>query len=114
MLWREGVEAVIAIGGGSVIDAAKVASVIASGGGGFKDVFRGRRPRNMMPLIAINLTHETGTEIDRYAVLTTDDTREKHGLNRSFGRHNCLWEKSCNDNNQVRRWKTYYTEIRRS
>jgi alcohol dehydrogenase len=80
MLWREGVEAVIAIGGGSVIDAAKVASVIASGGGGFKDVFRGHRPRNMMPLIAINLTHGTGTEIDRYAVLTTDDTREKHGL----------------------------------
>lgn len=80
LMWREGVEVIVAIGGGSIIDTAKAASLIATGGKNFKALVKGYRPKTTVPLIAINLTHGTGTEIDRYAVLTTDDTREKHGL----------------------------------
>jgi alcohol dehydrogenase len=80
IIWSEGADAVIAIGGGSPIDAAKVASVIAVSGGTVKDYVRGRKPKRSVPLMAINLTHGTGTEIDRYAVVTLDEEREKHGL----------------------------------
>ncbi len=72
---------VIAIGGGSVIDTAKVASVVAASGGRVEDYLYFRmKTKRMIPLIAINLTHGTGTEIDRYAVITIDETRGKRGI----------------------------------
>ncbi|MEM3913677.1 MAG: iron-containing alcohol dehydrogenase [Desulfurococcaceae archaeon] len=80
LMWEEGVEAIIAIGGGSVIDVAKVASAIATGGRNVKALVKGHKPRHTLPLLAVNLTHGTGTEIDPYAVVTLDDTLEKHGL----------------------------------
>ncbi len=74
-------DAVVAIGGGSVIDAAKVASVIALSGGKAVDyLYRRIKPNKMLPLYAINLTHGTGTEIDRYAVLTVNENKEKRGI----------------------------------
>ncbi|MEL9939550.1 MAG: iron-containing alcohol dehydrogenase [Ignisphaera sp.] len=85
VIWSEGADLVIAIGGGSPIDTAKVASVIALSGGSVKEYVEGvRKPKRSVPLLAINLTHGTGTEIDRYAVVTLDDTREKHGLSPKY------------------------------
>uniref|UniRef100_A0A7J2TA22 Iron-containing alcohol dehydrogenase n=1 Tax=Ignisphaera aggregans TaxID=334771 RepID=A0A7J2TA22_9CREN len=84
VIWSEGSDAVIAIGGGSIIDAAKVASVIALSGGSVKDYVRGRRPKRGLPLLAVNLTHGTGTEVDRYAVITLDGEKEKHGLSPKY------------------------------
>ncbi|WFO75890.1 iron-containing alcohol dehydrogenase [Desulfurococcaceae archaeon MEX13E-LK6-19] len=80
-LWRNGFDAVVAIGGGSVIDTAKVACVIAASGGRAVDyLYWRRRPRGSLPLFAVNLTHGTGSEVDRYAVLTVDENREKRGI----------------------------------
>ncbi|MEM0226396.1 MAG: iron-containing alcohol dehydrogenase [Thermofilaceae archaeon] len=79
--WSMGAEAILAIGGGSVIDAAKVAAMIAVSGGRASDyVYGRRRARGCLPVYAINLTHGTGTEVDRYSVLTVDETREKRGM----------------------------------
>ncbi len=79
-IWRESPDVVIAIGGGSVIDASKYASVIAASGGRAIDyLHETASPKRHIPLIAINLTHGTGTEIDRYGVLTVDNTGEKRG-----------------------------------
>ncbi len=84
-IWGEGADLVIAIGGGSPIDAAKMAAIIALSGGSVKDYVKNlRKPKRSVPLIAINLTHGTGTEIDRYAVVTLDDTLEKHGLSPKY------------------------------
>ncbi len=84
LLWSEGVDLVIAIGGGSVIDAAKVASIIALSGSRVIDYVSGRKHKRMLPLLAVNLTHGTGSEVNRYAVLTLDDSREKHGINSRY------------------------------
>lgn len=84
MLWSEGADLVIAIGGGSVIDAAKVASIIALSGGRVAEYVLGRKCKRMLPLLAINLTHGTGSEVDRYAVLTLGDSREKHGIDARY------------------------------
>jgi len=80
-VWREGAEAVVAVGGGSVIDTAKFVTAIAASGGRAEDYVRFRRGvRSCIPLYAVNLTHGTGSEIDRYAVLTVDGTGEKRGI----------------------------------
>ena len=71
LLREEKPDCVIAIGGGSVIDTAKVASVIAIGGGCAEDYLRGRKIGGYLPLFVVNLTHGTGSEVDRYAVLTS-------------------------------------------
>lgn len=79
--WRFGAEAIIAIGGGSVIDTAKIVSVISRCGGRVKDyVFGTRDFCGSLPLIAINLTHGTGSEVNRYAVVTLLEPKTKYGL----------------------------------
>ena len=76
-----GADLVIAIGGGSVIDTAKFSAVLALSGGTAEKFIRGEvRNKRSVPVIAVNLTHGTGTEIDRYSVATIDDKLEKHGL----------------------------------
>ncbi len=66
------VQAVIGIGGGSPIDAAKCIAVLLKYPGklctdltNFKLI-----PAMSLPLAVINLTHGTGTEVDRFAVVT--------------------------------------------
>lgn len=78
---NEGVDTVIAIGGGSVIDVSKVVSVLVGSGIKARDLFLGAtvtaRP---LKLLVVNLTHGTGSEVDRFAVLTLEGTIEKRGL----------------------------------
>ncbi len=73
-------ETIIAIGGGSVIDTAKVVSAAYFSNMRVIDIFRGEQPKGKIPLIAINLTHGSGTEADRYAVITDESTKIKKGL----------------------------------
>jgi len=78
LIWRYGAEAVVAVGGGSTIDVAKIASVVVSCGGRARDYLsRSRDVCDALPLAAVNLTHGTGSEVDRYAVATIEETHEK-------------------------------------
>ena len=67
-----GAEAVIAIGGGSPIDAAKsVAILLAYPEKNATELYElSFAPDKAVPVIAINLTHGTGTEVDRFAVVS--------------------------------------------
>lgn len=80
-VWEEGADAVVAIGGGSVIDAAKLATIVAASGGRVSDYRTGaRRAKRAVPLIVVNLTHGTGSEVNKWAVVTFENTREKVGI----------------------------------
>lgn len=77
-----GATAVIAIGGGSPIDAAKAVAVMmeypektATELCEFKFI-----PEKAAPLVAINLTHGTGTEVDRFAVVSIPEKEYKPAL----------------------------------
>ncbi len=67
-----GARAVIAIGGGSPIDAAKsVAILISYPEKNATELYELKfAPDTAVPLVAINLTHGTGTEVDRFAVVS--------------------------------------------
>jgi len=67
-----GAQAVIAIGGGSPIDAGKsVAILLEHPDKNCNQLFEGEfAPEHAAPIVAINLTHGTGTETNRFAVVT--------------------------------------------
>lgn len=76
-----GHDSVIALGGGSVIDAAKVAAVLATNGGKTSDYFgfdRVRRPG--LPLVAVPTTQGSGAEVSSHAVIVQVSPRKKEVL----------------------------------
>lgn len=80
-------EAIIALGGGSVLDAAKVAAV---GEDGFDAVRRhletngssATLPRQAIPIIAVPTTHGTGSEVTSWATVWDTDNAKKFSLAR--------------------------------
>jgi len=77
-----GAEAVIAIGGGSPIDAAKsVAILIANPTKNATELYELKFvPDIAVPVVAINLTHGTGTEVDRFAVVSIPEKEYKPAI----------------------------------
>lgn len=75
-------QAVIGIGGGSPIDSAKAVAILLeheerTG----EELFEGKFvPSKAKPVIAINTTHGTGTEVDRYAVASILSKGYKPGI----------------------------------
>lgn len=76
---NENCDFVIAIGGGSAIDAAKaIAGYAANPNCDVMDIFDDcKRKNDCLPLIAIPTTAGTGSEACRYSVLTIDDGKRK-------------------------------------
>lgn len=75
---RLGAEVLIALGGGSSIDAAKSAALLVTNGGCLKDyagVNKVARP--VLPLIAIPTTAGTGSEVTVFAVMSDPENNEK-------------------------------------
>jgi len=77
-----GAKAVLAIGGGSVIDASKSIAILLeypdkTGRELFERTFV---PEKAAPIIAVNLTHGTGSETDRFAVVTIPETQNKAAI----------------------------------
>ena len=78
-LARSNADGVVAVGGGSPLDAAKLAVVLTEFGGSCRDykapVLTNATPN--LPLIAIPTTAGTGAEVTRYAVVTDSASGEK-------------------------------------
>ncbi|MCX7711005.1 MAG: iron-containing alcohol dehydrogenase [Clostridia bacterium] len=77
-----GATAVIAIGGGSPIDSAKsVAILMAYPDKTARDIYEFKfAPDKAAPIIAINLTHGTGTEVNRFAVVSIPEKEYKPAI----------------------------------
>lgn len=72
---------IIGIGGGSTIDASKVVAVLLKNTEKTaRDIYTDRfTPLEALPIVSINLTHGTGSEVDRYAVATIPEEYDKSG-----------------------------------
>lgn len=77
-----GAKAVIAIGGGSPIDAGKSAAILMEyPNENARSLYEFKfTPIKAAPVVAINLTHGTGTEADRFAVVTIPEKEYKPAI----------------------------------
>lgn len=83
LIGREfGAKAVLGIGGGSPIDSAKsVAILLKYTDKTAADLYEFKFiPEEAAPIIAINLTHGTGTEVDRFAVVSIPEKEYKPAI----------------------------------
>ena len=83
----EGIDFIIGMGGGSVLDSAKaIAAVVPQRSGRIWDFINGGTGggkalvERALPYIAITTTSGTGSEVDRWAVVTNEKTHEKIGF----------------------------------
>ena len=75
---KEGCDAVLAVGGGSAMDAAKGMAVLAVNDGSLRDYFGEVSFRHEpLPVVAVPTTCGTGSEITRYAVIVERRERTK-------------------------------------
>lgn len=75
-------QAVVALGGGSPIDVAKAAAMLATNGGIYADYqWRGRPiTRPSLPVVAAPTTAGTGSEVSRVAVIVDEENPFKKGV----------------------------------
>ena len=84
---REGVDFLLAVGGGSVIDSAKAIALGIPYEGDFWDLWTGKAaPAARIPVGSVLTLAATGSESSNSAVITREDTREKVGLNHQLNR----------------------------
>ena len=80
-----GCDFVVALGGGSVMDAAKIMAMYAPQSGELWDYVAGATgkmqplEKDPLPVIAITTTAGTGSEVDQWGVVTNPETNEKIG-----------------------------------
>lgn len=80
-----GCDFIVALGGGSVMDASKaIATMVTNDGDLWDYVFGGTGKGQLLkasplPIIAITTTAGTGSEVDQFGVITNDATNEKIG-----------------------------------
>lgn len=77
---KEQVEGIIAIGGGSPMDAAKVINLLTVQDIKEEDLFSGVYEDRILPMIHIPTTAGTGSEVTPYAVLTNDSKQTKTSI----------------------------------
>ena len=78
---REGCDGIIAVGGGSPIDAAKAIGLLAANGGDIREYFGADKVKKPLPpLIAIPTTCGTGSEVTQYTVITDTQKKFKMGI----------------------------------
>lgn len=76
-----GVEAVLAVGGGSVIDEAKAIAVGAVNAGDLWDFYTVRRIEKALPVYTVLTLAASGSEMNGNSVLTNEETRQKYSFN---------------------------------
>ncbi len=90
---EKGVELIVAVGGGSVIDSSKIIAVCIHDKVKGWDVVKGKvKPSGAVPLITVLTLAATGTEMNAVAVLQNPRTDEKLGYGHSsmYPRHSFL------------------------
>lgn len=77
---------IVALGGGSVMDASKAIAMMATNDGDLWDYVGGKTGKGMplvnnpLPIICITTTAGTGSEADQWGVVTNEETNEKIGI----------------------------------
>ena len=93
---ENGCDFLVALGGGSVMDASKAIAAMATNDGDLWDYVSGGTGKGKalvhepLPIVAITTTAGTGSEVDQYGVISNEETNEKIG----FGGPDSLFPRS--------------------
>ena len=83
---ENGCDFIVALGGGSVMDASKAIAAMATNDGDLWDYVAGGTGKALplkeepLPIIAVTTTAGTGSEVDQYGVISNAETKEKIGF----------------------------------
>ncbi|MEZ5197578.1 MAG: iron-containing alcohol dehydrogenase [Bacteroidales bacterium] len=78
---EKGIDVIVAVGGGSVIDSAKVMAVtIPEDTSAWRIMIKMVKPQKAIPVICILTLAATGTEMNPFAVLQSDQAKKKLGI----------------------------------
>lgn len=78
---EQNIDAIVAVGGGSVLDSAKIIAVCISNGSKGWDVMKGKvEVRGAVPVIGVLTLAATGSEMNSSSVLQNHETEEKIGF----------------------------------
>ena len=83
---ENGCDFIVALGGGSVMDASKAIAAMATNEGDLWDYVSGGTGKGKplasepLPIVAITTTAGTGSEVDQYGVISNEETNEKIGF----------------------------------
>ncbi len=81
MAYENKIEVILAVGGGSVIDSAKIISLcVPERLDAWKVVKEEIKPEKSIPVITVLTVAATGTEMNPYAVIQNHETKEKTGV----------------------------------
>lgn len=86
-----GCDFIVALGGGSVIDASKAIAMMTTNEGDLWDYVYGGTGKSqpvknkIIPIVAITTTAGTGSEVDAWGVISNEETREKIGVGGMIG-----------------------------
>ncbi len=92
---EHGCDFIVALGGGSVMDASKAIAAMAANDGDLWDYISGGTGKGNplahepLPIVAITTTAGTGSEVDQWGVISNEETNEKIG----FGGYDSLFPK---------------------
>jgi alcohol dehydrogenase class IV len=79
------IDSFVALGGGSVIDLAKAAAVVAKYGGSLRDYLgQDQVPGEVLPIVAIPTTAGTGSAVSASSVLSDIETNSKTGVRSNY------------------------------
>ncbi len=90
---RNKVDVILAVGGGSVIDSAKIISITIPVAHSGWDFYAGKaKPKTAIPLISVLTLAATGTEMNPFAVVQNKATQQKlgYGSDLTYNRHSFL------------------------
>lgn len=78
---REGIDFILAVGGGSVIDSAKgIGMGVATGRDPWEFAATGTAPEKTLPIATVLTLAASGSEASNSCVLTNEETKEKRGI----------------------------------
>ncbi|MFH2095712.1 MAG: iron-containing alcohol dehydrogenase, partial [Bacteroidota bacterium] len=81
LIRQNNIDFIVAVGGGSVIDSAKIASVCGPSDIYAWDFVKSNvKPKRNIPLVCVLTLAATGTEMNPFAVVQNNETREKTGF----------------------------------
>ncbi|WP_333860898.1 iron-containing alcohol dehydrogenase [Clostridium sp.] len=81
---EENIDVILALGGGSALDAAKAISMVFANGGDILDYEKGTPQMEGIPIVAVPTTAGTGSEVTKYSIITDTERKIKMLIGSDF------------------------------